>query len=180
MFEPKSLVKSTLKEIARVILVLKRAAVNEHSENHCSIRKKLLRWFPHRKMALMMTSIQNVTGNISYAPNSLTHPDNYIQSTLKFSILFWPTKADYLATLSTLSNYVFPFLVVFFDSSSSCLLVWTGICCQTVVRTRCERQRWRQGEIGNVFFLFFFYIGSISCLRGLVRRKLLCLLVFFT
>ena len=42
LFEPKSLVKSRLKEIARVILVLKRAAVDGRCDNHCSIRKKLL------------------------------------------------------------------------------------------------------------------------------------------
>ena len=60
LFEPKSLVKSRLKEIARVILVLKRAAVDGRSDNHCSIRKKLLWWLPHCKMALMMTSTQNV------------------------------------------------------------------------------------------------------------------------
>ena len=30
-------------------------------------------------MALMVTSTQNVAGNISYAPNSLTHPDKHIQ-----------------------------------------------------------------------------------------------------
>ena len=36
--------------------------------------------------------------------------------------------------------------------------------------------RVRQGTFSS----FFFYIGSISCLRGLARRKLLCLLVFFT
>ena len=176
MFEPKSLVKSTLKEIARVILVLKRAAVNEHSDNHCSIREKLLRWFPHRKMALMMTSIQNVTGNISYAPNSLTHPDNYIQSTL---LIF-----SFILTLEGLLlshpfnfiqlSFFFPFLVVFFDSSSSCLLVWTGICCQTVVRTRCERQRRRQGEIVNVFLFFFLHWINKLLERVGAREVVVC------
>ena len=40
----------------------------------------------------------------------------------------------------------FLFSVVFFDPSSSCLLVWTRICCQTVVEIRSERQHERQGE----------------------------------
>ena len=48
---------------------------------------------------------------------------------------------------------VFPIFVVFSDPSSSCLLVWTGICCQTVVETWCKRQRQRQSELVNVFTL---------------------------
>ena len=44
-----------------------------------------------------------------------------------------------------------PISVVFSDSSSSCLLVWTGICCPVVTRAWCERQCWRQGELVRFF-----------------------------
>ena len=39
------------------------------------------------------------------------------------------------------------FFPVFSDASSPCLLVWTGICCQTVVRTWGKCQCSRQGEL---------------------------------
>ena len=39
------------------------------------------------------------------------------------------------------------FFPVFFDASSPCLSVWTGICRQTAVRTWCKRRRCRQGEL---------------------------------
>ena len=45
---------------------------------------------------------------------------------------------------SYLTALFFLFSIVFFDSSSSCLLVWTGISCQTVIDLRSERRRWRQ------------------------------------
>ena len=42
---------------------------------------------------------------------------------------------------SYLTALFFLFSIVFFDSCSSCLLVWTGICCQTVIDIRSEHQR---------------------------------------
>ena len=149
LFEPKSLVKSRLTEIAR---------------GWCWRTF----WQPlhYSKKTLMMTSTQNVTGNIS-----LTHPDNHIQSALLIYSFGLP------GLLSRPFNFLiafFPFLVVFFDSSSSCLLVWRGICCQTVLRTRCERQRRRQGEIVNVFLFFFLHWINTLLERVRAREIVVC------
>ena len=89
LFEPKSLVKSRLKEMAR---------------GWCWRTF----WQPlhYSKKTLMMTSTQNVTGNIT-----LTHPDNHIQSTLLI----------YSFGLLGLLSRPFNFLIAFFPLFGSFL-----------------------------------------------------------
>ena len=67
---------------------------------------------------------------------------------------------------SYLTALFFLFSIVFFDSSSSCLLVWAGICCQTVVKIRSERQHKRQGKSVN-----FFTVNIVMEEGGLGKRS---------
>ena len=77
LFEPESLVRGTLNEIARLSLVgkgLLLTAISTTSAVYIYIYIKNSR--------LMMTSTQKSPGTSVIAPNSVTHPYDHIQSTL--------------------------------------------------------------------------------------------------
>ena len=128
---------------------------DSHSDNFCAIQKKVWLRLPHRLLKhrlLSPTILFRATTTRTVTFNLLKYKFVLFKSYRVLdlfelvrpfsSLLFKP----YLTTL-----FVRSFLVVFFDSSTSCLLVWTENCCRSVVETWCKRQRWRQGDL-VIFF----------------------------